>query len=247
MGMQLCVSPNSSEKYATIMHTVGRTGVVTGVDIDSLRVQLRFINPETASKLYFWFYFYDLEKPERMFQDPCMDLVSSKLKPKSLASSALGISEWLMRLKHELVVVSDALLILQIRRCVLSLISNWTELDLSLLGGPKYVIELLKLASAEHLSSKAKNTAISGSYTDEIDILNSFKTKLSKLLHTEENKLSVAELPPLDLPCYNEKGQKSKNQDKLTSSSGVVSSITKLITEECILHFIQVTTLYSSK
>jgi hypothetical protein len=59
--------------------------------------------------------------------------------------------------------ISNALLILQVRRCVLSLISSWTALDLSLLGGPRYLIDLLKLASAEHLASKAKNTT-SGKY-----------------------------------------------------------------------------------
>jgi hypothetical protein len=39
-------------------------------DIDTLRVLLRLSNPETASRHYFWFYFYDLEKPEVCFSPP---------------------------------------------------------------------------------------------------------------------------------------------------------------------------------
>jgi len=55
------------------------------------------------------------------------------------------------------VAISNALLILQVCRCVLSFISLGSKLDLAVLGGPCYLIDLLKLASAEHLSSKAKN------------------------------------------------------------------------------------------
>ncbi len=41
-------------------------------DIDTLRVLLRLANPETASRHYFWFYFYDLEKPEVPLPDNLM-------------------------------------------------------------------------------------------------------------------------------------------------------------------------------
>jgi len=223
IGMPLRVSPQSEESHALFLRTVGRTGVVAAIDIDSLRIQLRFINSETASKHLLWFYFYDLEKPNSLWQDPCMD---------ELTAAHEEDKEVLPILKHSFVELCNALHILMIRGSVLSLISKWDSLDLSILGGSKYVIDLLKLAASEHLSSKAKGRSdVESVVGDNVDILKSFRAKLAVLLKKEES-IGLDEVPPLDLPSYTE-------QTDLVSMASPSSIITKQITEECILHFVQ--------
>ena len=271
-GMQLSVSPIActSEKYSSIMHTVGRTGIVTSLDLNNMKVKLRFTNSETASKHSFWFYFYDLEKPENMWQDPCMDILSSGGDSKKKRKKTL--EDRLPNIRNALAFVCNALLVLRVRRSVLSLISKWSSLDITLLGGSSYVIDLLKLAASEHLSSKAKSRGAGNVSTGEVgeaavpsaggvgsvavvervDVLSSFKAKLSALLKAEEGMDSKA-LPSLELPEYAKakkpasdeplKDSSSTSQSETTTGLSTVrtsfSSITKLLTEECILHFVQ--------
>eukprot|EP01087_Luapelamoeba_hula_P010094 TRINITY_DN2658_c0_g1_i4.p1 TRINITY_DN2658_c0_g1~~TRINITY_DN2658_c0_g1_i4.p1 ORF type:complete len:3811 (+),score=698.07 TRINITY_DN2658_c0_g1_i4:295-11727(+) len=294
IGMQLCVSPNATEKYATVMNTVGRTGVVSSIDLNEMRVRVRFINSETASKHSFWFYFYELEKPDRMWQDPCMDLLASgdsfskdgsAKKQKQKKDDDDEDDDVMPRLINGLVTASNALLVLTVRRCVLALLARWPDLDLHELGGSKYVIELLKLAASEHLSSKSKReqqltqqsastsetdsgqpltvgnagvgTAVStdgGSFVvvgDKIDVLASFRAKLTMLLKKQQLSFSIdMPISPLNIPAYNtarsKQGQGGESLETSTTATTVPiafddkdTSIAKLLTEECILHFVQ--------
>jgi len=82
-----------------------------------------------------------------------------------------------------------------------------------------------------------------------MDDLASFRLKLAKLLRGEEGLFPTAHVPPLDLPVYQQRhsNQMSQSEDEhmghtasTSASLGSVSSLTKLLTEECIRHFVQV-------
>lgn len=79
-------------------------------------------------------------------------------------------------------------------------------------------------------------------------MLDSFKAKLAKLLSMEEDISSaLGGAPPLALPAYNDRVHKNRPptdcqispKGNIAGESTTPSSLTKLVTEECIMHFVQ--------
>eukprot|EP01083_Nonionella_stella_P059475 155578_1 len=210
-----------------------RTGVVSAVNVNVVTVTLALYDADLAVK-------YDVElplvcvhRPQRLWQDPWPLLQSQndevgessdQLPPK------LGIGSHLVR-------IEKALSILKIRRAVLFMVSDWpaeTRFDPKSLGGRNAVLKLMALAASEYLSSGGLEPKIVQVSQGSGTLLEAFREQLARLL-TEEGSGTTDSVPEIRL---REDAYKS-GDSVVRPDYDVAESLTQVLTEECILHFVQ--------
>ena len=216
----------SSDHFLPLSRFVGRTGIVTAVNVNQRCVQLLLFDSDTSAKHCRWFPVSTLCKPQRLWVDPCQELVSQSWK----------------HVAHAYIANEQALSVRKVRTSILKLFGSWPSnipFTLQQLGGPSAVVDMLKLSASELLSTHLtrRESATSGSSSHQL--LQTFQSKLS-LLIDREVELFAAEPSSLPAVRIDESMYEKDRLDRALSSSSADSQyLLPRLVEETIVHFIQ--------
>lgn len=203
-GQSLVVAPSAvrltANQHEWMSAFAGRTGVVTGVNINAALVTLIFPDTAAGIKRCASFPVFVLQKPQRMWLDPCRDMYEKRAEAAQSRRDddrdERDASVSWQDLAHEFVSIEKALSVQHVRRAVLRCIAHWPrtiEFDVQHLNGPDGVMAILKLTAAQFLSSNYKqqgaNADSDGAAEGQINLLDSLKTKLIRLVHSEKERL----------------------------------------------------------
>ena len=219
----------TSDHFLPLSRFVGRTGIVTAVNVNQRCVQLLLFDSETSAKHCRWFPVSTLCKPQRLWVDPCQELVAQSWK----------------HVAHAYIANEQALSVRKVRTSILKLFGSWpasVPFTLQHLGGSAAVIDMLKLSASELLSTHLtrRDSAASGSSSHQL--LHTFQSKLSLLVEREVEQFAAdpASLPAVRISesMYDTKDNQRLDR-ALASSSADSQYLLPRLVEETIVHFIQ--------
>jgi len=228
---------------------LGCTGIVTEVNVNTRIVRLLLYDPDTATKHCHWYPLQTLLRPRRLWSDPCTVLRNKGATWSTLAAALLHTEK--------------ALSVRTVRRAGVHLLAHWPRslpFGLHIFGGANNVVDILKLAAAEFLSTVLRQTNVCVQQERSASkLLESFRLQLVRIV-TEEGKqqqaLASSSYPALRITTdmyergrvshniLKVKKKKNDNKDNKDNAATTVSatpsiSLTQLLIEEYILHSVQ--------
>ena len=219
----------SSEHFLPLSCFVGRTGIVTAVNVNQRCVQLLLFDSDISAKHCRWFPVSTLCKPQRLWVDPCQELVAQSWK----------------HVAHAYIANEQALSVRKVRTSILKLFGSWPAsipFTLQQLGGSAAVIDMLKLSASELLSTHLTRRESTASGSSSHQLLQTFQSKLSLLIDREVELFAAdpSSLPAvrIDESMYNT-NDKERLDRALTSSMSDSQYLLPRLVEETIVHFIQ--------
>jgi len=266
----------SSLSYLLRFH--GCTGLVSAINVNTRCIQLVLMVPRLGWKQALWFPVTALCKPQKAWVDPCVQL-KNRVVSGVLSSESSGLNHELWsELCYSYVTTERALSIRKVRMGLLDIISqgqatdateatssaassssssNRQPLTLSLIGGASSLVDILKLAGSEYLSTvMGKNKMLENK--ENAALFLAFRKRLVELVDEDCKALAGKPLPPLRVSpsLYVDSEAETKEQPKTKSarlqrakqrsqkllsalSDTQPSSLVQLLIEECIVHFVQ--------